>query len=213
MAQPPLRLSSCTNESTLSRPPRKVQQAILRAPGSLVFNLRLGSNNELEYRGPTSTAFGVKIPALLGPQVSSAGAQHCPNNQQEAILLLLPERDVFEYYLDLFLEWQNSSIIIVAGILVDDLLVSYDPETIPWRRQLLVISVLALATKFTDDSQTSLSSDEYMLKAKSMLDMADLEAPSIEVVQSACILACREYASGHENTAWVFNSELCPSTP
>jgi hypothetical protein len=34
-----------------------------------------------------------------------------------------------------------------------------------------------------------------------------VEKPSTAVVQSACILACREYARGYERTAWVFNGK------
>lgn len=114
--------------------------------------------------------------------------------------------------MELFLEWQNSSIIIVAGFQADGLFNSSADASPSPGTQLLLLSIISLTSRFSRDS-SEVSSDAYFHSAKEMLLQAAFSKPSIEVVQAASILACREYGCGHENAAWTLSGILSLQSP
>lgn len=68
---------------------------------------------------------------------------------------------------------------------------------------------MALTSRSSRDNPEP-SSNIYFGSAREMLLHAAFNEPSIEVVQAASILACREYGCGNENAAWTLNG--MPST-
>jgi hypothetical protein len=44
----------------------------------------------------------------------------------------------------------------------------------------------------------------FKLAKASLFEMATTR-PSVEVVQAACLLSCRQFGYGHENEAWVLH--------
>lgn len=51
-------------------------------------------------------------------------------------------------------------------------------------------------------------SDAAFMEAKNLVTTLAFRKPSVEVVQAALILTCREYSCGHENSAWVFHGSF-----
>ena len=198
-----------------SRERKAPQAASLPRNFPLEFSLRLGENDELEYRGPTSSIPGTRLPTIWHAQ-RAAELESAHENDIFPLMLPLPDPDTLRTHLDIFLEWQNSSVIILAGALIDDLLQNYDANDNNLLRHLLIFSIMSLTMRLSSiptDTESQRSSTLYFGVAKQLLTRFAFEKPSIEVVQSACILACQEYARGYERTAWVFNSKGPISQP
>lgn len=184
-------------------------------PGRLFFGLRFGENGELEYRGPTSS---LPEPKLHEHANSSPPLLvHCPEttgNMTKTVSsnFILPSLELIQQFLDIFLEWQNSSIIILPGSLVEVILNEYTNGAPTPARRMLLLAIISLTRKILnrpgeDPQLASAESEACFMEAKVLLlDMA-FSSPVLETVQTACILACREYGCGRENSAWVMNGK------
>jgi hypothetical protein len=181
---------------------RSNQRQSKMAPGSLTFGLKLGENGELEYRGPTSSVIGDRLPEIPGRNVAFNFSS--PSNIE------LPDETEMRQHLDLFVEWQNSSILVLPGDIVDELLESYPPTYENLRARVVLWSILSLTYKMyrisliNFETRMNLSEAAFQEAVKLVTTLA-VRRPSVEVVQAACILACRDYSCGHENGAWVFH--------
>lgn len=184
-------------------------------PGSLVFSLNKSEKGHLEYRGPTSsitphilTTAELSVDDDPGDEVNDA----THSSWDLEIDTFLPDGELLAAHIELFLEWQNASTVIIAGSLIDDLLSTYSPYNLSRGRKLLVLSILSITYRFqSKPGSLGLSgaymSTQYFAKARPLLLDLAFSNPCIEVVLSSCILACREYGCGHENAAWLLNGE------
>lgn len=109
-------------------------------PGSLVFGLEIGETGELEYRGSTSSATGLSFPKQIDQTHQLTGTTLGQP--------LLQSHDIIEHHIELFLEWQNSSIIIVTGFQADRLFKSSAKSSLSPGTHLLLLSIMALTSQF-----------------------------------------------------------------
>lgn len=170
--------------------------------GSLSFGLAIGEHGELDYRGPTSSAAGARLPTAPQRQINIA--------ELPATLRVLPDAEEMCHHLDLFVEWQNSCVLILPGCSINSFMNAYPPSTEDAARRVVLWSILSLTYNMhgigrLDYEDRVDRSDSAHAEATQLVMELALRNPSVEVVQSACLLACREYSCGHENSAWVFH--------
>lgn len=181
----------------------------------MVFRLKLEGNGEFDYRGPTSSFPRGGQPFYVPDIESHVPKPQVPTESIGGVIpsTLIPDRDSLELHIELFLEWQNSFIIFLSRALIDDILTDYDPLNLAADRQLLILSIISVTSRIIGEAgllpltvrRGVEFSDLCLLEARTRLMEAAFVKPSIEVVQSACILASREYACGNCNAAWVLN--------
>ena len=173
-------------------------------PGRLEFGLEVGERGQFEYRGPTSSTTGVKVSELH---------RHQPIMSNSTLIVQeLPGQAEMHHHLELFVEWQNSSILVLPGHIIDHIMDAYPPIEEDLETRAVLWSVLSLTYKMFCINQLSyderaFNSEAALGEAKKLVTSLAFRQPSVEVVRSACILACREYSCGHENSAWVFHGK------
>jgi hypothetical protein len=109
--------------------------------------------------------------------------------------------------LQIFAEWQNASILILPGAWLEHLMECYPPAADDAKRHLVLNAILSLTSKMYRSAVLPLQertreSEAAFEAAAARLYALSLRNPCVEVVRAACILACREYGCGHENSAW-----------
>ena len=190
-----------------STPPEAFLQPALQAgtPGSLTFGLKLGKDGELEYRGPTSSVTGDKLPTVQDDSYAESS-----DIVLDAETLSLPSAEEMRTHIDLFVEWQNASVLILPGIIIEHILLQYPPPPASTSAQAVLWSILSLTYKMIYTNRLGYTerckmSDQAFRKASELVFSLCHRKPSVDIVQAACILACREYSCGHENGAWIFH--------
>ena len=177
------------------------------APGSLNFGLKVGKDGELEYRGPTSSVIGDRLPTVHDGSEPS-------RPETLAALDFQPNDMELQCHVNLFVEWQNSSILVLPGSIIDQIVTSYPPPSSDVATRAVLWAILSLtykvfASHIVDHADRRALSDQAFEEAARLTTNLAHRKPSVEVVQAACILACREYSCGHENSAWTFHGRRC----
>lgn len=173
-------------------------------PGSLSFGLKVGEHGQLEYSGPTSSITGIALPErhyhqIIVPEDSTTSR-------------MLPSKEDMSQHIELFVEWQNSSILVLPACIIDPIMQDYPPVEESLETRAILWSVLSLTYKMhcinrSSYEERTFRSEVALNEAKKLVTRLAFRKPSTEVVTSACILACREYSCGQENSAWVFHGK------
>jgi hypothetical protein len=171
-------------------------------PGSLAFGLKLGDFGELEYRGPTSSTIGDRLPDVPSQAALLESSEYGTAE--------FPGKSEMRQHLDIFVEWQNSSVLILPGSLVHHILDNFPPQEDSIRLCMVLWSILSLTHKmfglqWRSFEQRATLSESAFQQASKLVTLLAFRTPCVEIVQSALVLSCREYSCGHENAAWVFN--------
>lgn len=176
-------------------------QRVSATSGGVNFGLHIRDDGEIDFRGPTSSVTFERLPNTSCSQLFDHSAtSYTPS---------LPGLDEFRQHLDIFVEWQNASILILPGAAIDHLLAHYPPSANEIKARMVIWSVLSFTSrihrmnKLKAETRAQLS-DVAFREAFRLVTSLATQSPCIEVVHSGLILACREYSCGHENAAWVY---------
>ncbi|KAL2826181.1 hypothetical protein BJY01DRAFT_150357 [Aspergillus pseudoustus] len=196
---------SSTSESAPAErsSPNRESIVISENPQFIDFSLKLNNGGELEYFGPTSSVPQNALIAAENPMITSIGELPGQALPGQRIPVIFPDIDTLKQHIDLFLEWQSSGILILAGAQIDEIILDYNPMILPPKKQVLLAAMLSLTYKFVVDE--CLFSHRYFLFAKQLLTSMVFSNTTVELVLAACILACQAYGCGNTNAAWIFN--------